>query len=398
MSAAEGLVQAVGSVLGTARDSFGVGGAADAGFSSTSASAPPTFAAADFGSGQAVSASSSQSDALNAHYSALGEQDLAANASLQGALDSRGAGLGQMNDVITGAAGDVTGLAPGSNTSFGLQALVNALVTRLEQAFGILTVGNTSAATQAAGSAQVAAGYNGLVSSPGGGVASTGALSSMGGLSTGATQPAMTAAMQGMTPMMVWVPAAAGAAASTAAGAAAQAGAAASSPTPPTNQIGSPKLDPLDLTTVTNDLKQGVGAVGETAARGYINTALNHMGITDTPDHPNARNTWMTDLLHGMVGESSYNPSALDHIPTYSTTVKLSDGAYVSCARGILQCIPTTFAANHQAGTSSNIYDPVANICAAMWYVHNRYGVDWSGVNLASKVQAFRPGASDPGY
>ena len=36
---------------------------------------------------------------------------------------------------------------------------------------------------------------------------------------------------------------------------------------------------------------------------------------------------------------------------------------------------------------STNIYDPVANICASMNYVIHRYGVSLNGENLAAVVQ-----------
>jgi hypothetical protein len=395
---ADGIVNAVGVVLGNVQDSLGVGGATNANFLLSAGSSRPTFVAASFGSGQTASASNSQSGGLNALFAALGEQDLAAHANLQGALTSQAAGHGQMNDVISATLGDVTGLAPGTNTNGGLLALVSALAGRLEQAWQVLTTGSTDASTHAAGSAQVAAGYNSLTGAPSGGVAPAGALSSMGGLSTGA--PSTAAPMSGMVPMQVWLPASA-AAASTAAGAASAAGQAANTQQHPTPTAHTPtpaptgqrKRDPLHINTVTNDMKQGVGTAGKTAATGYINKALDIMGITD----PKARANWMTGLLHGMLMESSYNPSALNHTPTYSTTVMLSDGAKISCARGILQNIPTTFAANHQYGTSTNIYDPVANICSTMWYVNGRYHVSWDGSNLSS-IAAFRPGSPDPGY
>jgi cell wall-associated NlpC family hydrolase len=221
MSMAEGLVQAVGVVLGATRDSFGVGGVTDTGFSSTSGSSP-VLAAAVFQSGQTASASSGQSSELDGLFSALGQQDVAANANVQGALDSSGAGRGQMDGVIAATLDDVTGLAPSTNSNTGLQALVNALAARLEQAWQTLTDGNSQASTHAASSAQVAAGYNSLVTPSGTGVASTGTLSAMGGLSASAVPATTMAATQpAMTMEQVWVPASA-AAASTAAASAAQ--------------------------------------------------------------------------------------------------------------------------------------------------------------------------------
>ncbi|MGQ5604962.1 transglycosylase SLT domain-containing protein [Streptomyces sp. EKS3.2] len=43
-------------------------------------------------------------------------------------------------------------------------------------------------------------------------------------------------------------------------------------------------------------------------------------------------------------------------------------------SKGLLQVIPPTFEAYHVAGTSKNIYDPVANIVAACNYAADKYG------------------------
>jgi len=68
------------------------------------------------------------------------------------------------------------------------------------------------------------------------------------------------------------------------------------------------------------------------------------------------------------------------------------------CSRGVLQTIPQTFASNHCPGTSNMIYDPVANIAAAMGYVVSRYGVSHDGHDLSAKVQQFDPNRSPRGY
>lgn len=68
------------------------------------------------------------------------------------------------------------------------------------------------------------------------------------------------------------------------------------------------------------------------------------------------------------------------------------------CSRGVAQCIPQTFAANHCPGTSAMIYDPVANIAASMGYVVAQYGVAHDGHDLASKVQQFDPSRPPKGY
>jgi SLT domain-containing protein len=53
---------------------------------------------------------------------------------------------------------------------------------------------------------------------------------------------------------------------------------------------------------------------------------------------------------------------------------------------GYAQVIPGTFAENHQAGTSDRIYDPVANIAAAINYIWRRYG-DISRVQQANRLR-----------
>lgn len=98
-----------------------------------------------------------------------------------------------------------------------------------------------------------------------------------------------------------------------------------------------------------------------------IAAALDRMGITD----PAARRNW---------------------IRGYETLIARESGGQAdSCgpgsARGIAQTVPATFARYHQPGTSTNIYDPVANICASMNYVIHRYGVNLTGDNLAAVVQ-----------
>jgi hypothetical protein len=65
---------------------------------------------------------------------------------------------------------------------------------------------------------------------------------------------------------------------------------------------------------------------------------------TESGGNPNAINLWDINAQHG-------DPS-----------------------RGLMQTIGSTFAAYHVAGTSSNIYDPLANIAAAINYALHVYG------------------------
>jgi len=127
-------------------------------------------------------------------------------------------------------------------------------------------------------------------------------------------------------------------------------------------------------------------AKGKAAYQKYIAKTLNTMGITD----PKARRNWTTGLLTAASRESSFNPVAVNKWDSNAHGPTKSDGAPAHSSRGGLQTIPTTFAAYHQAGTSTNIYDPVANAAAAMNYVMDRYDVDRDGSNL-SKVDQFDP-------
>ena len=76
----------------------------------------------------------------------------------------------------------------------------------------------------------------------------------------------------------------------------------------------------------------------------------------------------------------------------------MSDGAPTNSSRGPAQSIPGTFAAYHQPGTSTSIYEPVANIAASMNYVMGSYGVSPDGSNLAARVAQANPNAAARGY
>jgi SLT domain-containing protein len=121
-----------------------------------------------------------------------------------------------------------------------------------------------------------------------------------------------------------------------------------------------------------------------------IAAALDHMGITD----PAARRNWMRGYATLIARESGGRAWAVATEPATTPGEMQPDGHRLGFARGIAQTIPETFARYHQPGTPTNIYDPVANICASMNYVIHRYGVRLDGANLAALVQqadAHRP-------
>ncbi|MEW1644683.1 transglycosylase SLT domain-containing protein [Streptomyces sp. NPDC091219] len=92
---------------------------------------------------------------------------------------------------------------------------------------------------------------------------------------------------------------------------------------------------------------------------GWINQALDIMRAKGIPGSYNG-------LYKNIMRESSGNPSAINgwDINAVNGTPSI----------GLLQVIQPTFNAYHVSGTSTNIYDPVANITAAANYAANRYG------------------------
>ncbi|GAA2602857.1 MULTISPECIES: transglycosylase SLT domain-containing protein [Streptomyces] len=71
-------------------------------------------------------------------------------------------------------------------------------------------------------------------------------------------------------------------------------------------------------------------------------------------------------IHRNIMRESSGNPKAIN-----DWDINAINGIP---SKGLLQVIPPTFKAYHVAGTSKNIYDPVANIVAACNYAADKYG------------------------
>lgn len=124
---------------------------------------------------------------------------------------------------------------------------------------------------------------------------------------------------------------------------------------------------------------------------GWITAACQALGITNT-------GPWVTGYQTAISRESSGNANAVNTSDSNATGANVADGHPANCSRGVAQCIPPTFASNHAANTSTDIYDPVANIAASMNYVMRTYGVSKDGSNLASNVQQFDPNRSPKGY
>ncbi|MEV6542951.1 transglycosylase SLT domain-containing protein [Streptomyces sp. NPDC051665] len=107
------------------------------------------------------------------------------------------------------------------------------------------------------------------------------------------------------------------------------------------------RIQPVAAKTYANNLN------------GWIDQALAIMKQKGIPGSYNG-------LYKNIMRESSGNPSAIN-----GWDVNAVNG---TPSIGLLQVIQPTFNAYHVSGTSTNIYDPVANITAAANYAADRYG------------------------
>jgi Transglycosylase SLT domain len=92
---------------------------------------------------------------------------------------------------------------------------------------------------------------------------------------------------------------------------------------------------------------------------GWIRHSLDIMRAQGIPGSYNG-------IYRNVMRESSGNPSAINN-----WDINAQNGIP---SKGLLQVIDPTFRSYHVAGTSWNIYDPVANITAACNYAAHRYG------------------------
>jgi hypothetical protein len=113
------------------------------------------------------------------------------------------------------------------------------------------------------------------------------------------------------------------------------------------------------------DLASAIGLGGGVSVPGHPSGTVQSwftkaIGLTKVPV------SWLPDLETIGYYESGDNPNAINLTDT--------NAAAGDPSRGIMQTIMSTFLANHMPGTSMNIYDPVANIAAAIRYIKSRYG------------------------
>lgn len=174
-------------------------------------------------------------------------------------------------------------------------------------------------------------------------------------------------------------------------------------PTTPDESPSTPAtISPRDVTyqrftgTINSDIfKKACAAAGVTYSS-YWENGYKVAAGRESSGNANACNLWDSNAIN----PSGYS-SVKDYGDGYSRTgVSKLNGSLApfQCSRGYVQCIPQTFAQYHAPNTSTNIYDPIANVAASIRYVRKVYGVNMDGSNLASRVQQFDPSRPPKGY
>lgn len=143
--------------------------------------------------------------------------------------------------------------------------------------------------------------------------------------------------------------------------------------------LNSPTFGAIAKSSVLYSLNSGIPS-NQTTFDGYANQACDLTGVP---------RTWVTGVSNGCnlrtlaVRESSFIANAVNTTDSNATGPTVSDGHPENCSRGYAQTIPGTFAAYHEENTSNRIYEPVANIAAAINYIRAVYG-DISNVQQAN--------------
>ncbi|MFF1832697.1 transglycosylase SLT domain-containing protein [Streptomyces sp. NPDC058231] len=133
--------------------------------------------------------------------------------------------------------------------------------------------------------------------------------------------------------------------------------------------------------TKTKKISLGMVAAGAAVMAGTVVSAPAASAATPAQSGGNV-DTWIKQSLKVMhekgipgtyegirknlMRESTGNPNAINNWD--------SNAMKGIPSKGLMQVIDPTFNAYHVAGTSTNIYDPVANITASANYAAHRYG------------------------
>jgi hypothetical protein len=278
-------------------------------------------------------------------------------------------GRSGMNTVVSDTRAGVNAIAPSTDTPAGKTVLVNHLEGQLDHAKALLTKSEQRGQMLATMIKSAGSGYGG---SPvgGGGMPMGGGMGGMSPLSS-------LSALSGLTGNIPGLSGSSSARRGASARGAAPASSAAKIPVGEVSFAG-----------------RGTFPKGSAAMSEAIGAALDARGVTD----PAARRRWHDGYMTLTGRESGHNALVVNTSDSNAHGAQMSDGAPANSSRGPAQCIPGTFAGYHQPGTSTSIYEPVANIAASMNYVMDRYDVRPDGSNLASRVAQANANAAPRGY
>ena len=290
-----------------------------------------------------------------------------------------------MNGVVSDTRAGVNAIAPSTDTPAGKTVLVNHLEGQLDRAKALLTKSEQRGQMLATMIRSAGAGYGSPAMAGGmpmgGGMPMAGGMpmgGGMGGGAMGAMSPLSSlSALSGLTSKISGLAESSSPRRSAVTRGAAPASSAARIPVGEVSFAG-----------------RGTFPKGPAAMSEAINAALDARGVTD----PVARKYWHDGYMTLTGRESGHNARVVNLDDSNAHGNRMSDGAPANSSRGPAQCIPTTFAGYHQPGTSTSIYEPVANIAASMNYVMDRYGVSPEGHDLASRVAQANPSADPRGY
>ena len=136
--------------------------------------------------------------------------------------------------------------------------------------------------------------------------------------------------------------------------------------------------------------KSYFGSLGGIIATGIHKLLIDQaLGAAHVPSANGNWAHWETGMNTLVQRESGWNSRAVNKSDSNATGPIQADGAPLNSSRGLAQTVPGTFNRYHVAGTSNDIYDPIANLAAAIKYIISRYGdisfVQQANANMPSK-------------
>lgn len=157
--------------------------------------------------------------------------------------------------------------------------------------------------------------------------------------------------------------------------------------------VGSGAKQPLSEAQLA---KTGRGVLSPAELRVAIDKAADAAGI---PADKVVRAKWHALYRFLIEHESGNNADIIQGVKDVNLTgATAADGGPANAARGLCQVVPGTFKGHHVAGTSDNIFDPVANIAASMRYVMDRYDVEPNAGANFERFEARRHANGYTGY